>query len=386
MSLQRDFLYMAITLALITITSRATNNMVTTTLAPLGKYVFGLTNLMAGLLESLIYISTFISTSYLNPRMNARVRRNAFIASNLAIVIILVLYYFSNAELIWLITPLAGISFGLILPNLITSASLVKDKKTAERLLGLYSTSLSISLIIGPSLETYILHLTGSYKMVFLAFTPLALIGAGIAWTIKFPNVKREKYGLSVLKNKGFITSVLSITTYNVPFAAFTAFLTIYAIEKFHVSSAIGYSSYIPFFVLSFLTRSFMTIRPFNSLKYPLLISIIITAFGLGFMVFAPSFMSFLIMMALLGIPHGSIFPMSTVMIARATTQEERNAVNSYFLAYNNILFTSIPAIIGFLSGFIGLGYSMLLLEIPVIVSAVIFFVKYWSDPIINRR
>ena len=105
--------------------------------------------------------------------------------------------------------------------------------------------------------------------MVFLAFTPLALIGAGIACTIKFPNVKREKYGLSALKNKGFITSVLSITTYNVPFTAFTTFLTIYAIEKFHVSSAIGYSSYIPFFALSFLTRSFMTIRPFNSLKYP---------------------------------------------------------------------------------------------------------------------
>ncbi|BDC19013.1 MFS transporter [Acidianus sp. HS-5] len=377
---------MAITLALITITSRATNNMVTTTLAPLGKYVFGFSNVMAGILDALIFMSTFISTSYLNPKMNAKVRRNTFIVANSAIAVILVLYYFSNSEIVWLITPLAGISFGLILPNLITSASLVEDKKTAERLLGLYSASLSISLIIGPSLETYILHLTGSYKMVFLTFVPLALIGAGIAWTIKFPNVKREKYGLSALKNKGFITSVLSITTYNVPFAAFTAFLTIYAIEKFHVSSAIGYSAYIPFFTLSFLTRSFMTIRPFNSLKYPLLISIVITTFGLGFMVFAPSFTLFLIMMALLGIPHGSIFPMSTVMIARATTQEERNAVNSYFLAYNNILFTTIPAIIGFLSEFIGLGSSMLLLEIPVIISAAVFFVKYWSDSIINRR
>ncbi|ARM75699.1 MFS transporter [Acidianus manzaensis] len=387
MSTQKNFLYLAITLSLLTIASRATNNMVVTTLPDLGKYVFNFNNLIAGALDSLIYIATFISTSYLNPKFNPAIRRKMFIIANAIIALTLVGYYLSNIDLLWIITVVSGISFGLILPNLITSASLSNDKKTAERLLGLYSTSLSISLILGPSLESYILYVTGKdYRDVFLFFIPIALLGFALSWTMKFPDVKKEERGISVLKSKGFISSILSITTYNVPFAAFTAFLTIYGIEKFHLSPAVAYSAYIPFFALSFLTRTFMTIRPFNSLRMPLLVSILITIFGVVGMTFAPTVIIFLVSMALLGIPHGSIFPMSTIMIARSTTQEERNAVNSYFLAYNNILFTTIPAIVGYLSQLIGLSYSILILEIPVIISALIFFRLFWSDRIINFR
>ncbi|AWR98247.1 MFS transporter [Acidianus sulfidivorans JP7] len=387
MSTQKNFLYLAITLSLITIASRATNNMVVTTLPDLGKYVFNFNNLISGVLDSIIYIATFVSTSYLNPKLNSTVRRKAFIIANGVIVLVLLGYYLSNIDVLWLITVISGISFGLILPNLITSASLTNDKKAAERLLGLYSTSLSISLIVGPSLESYILYLTGKdYRDVFLFFIPIALLGFALSWTLQFPNLKKEERGISVLKSKGFISSILSITTYNVPFAAFTAFLTIYGIEKFHLSPAVAYSAYIPFFTLSFLTRFAMTLRPFNSLKIPLLISILITIFGVIGMTYAPTVIIFLISMALLGIPHGSIFPMSTIMIARATTQAERNAVNSYFLAYNNILFTVIPAIVGYLSEIVGLSLSILVLEIPVVISAVLFFGKFWSDKIINSR
>ncbi len=382
MSDKRSFLYMALVLSLITIATRATNNMVTTTLAPLGKYVFGFDNLLAGIIDAVVFLSTFISTSYINPTLQSSSRKKAFISANLVIFILLGVFYLSNAVVIWIITGIAGIAFGLILPNLITSASLVDDKRAAERLLSLYSTSLSISLIIGPSLESYVLSIFG-YRSVFLAFLPLGALAFGLSWYVKFPEVKRETHGISAIKNKGFISSVLSITTYNVPFAALTAFLTIYAIEKFGVPKDLAYFSYIPFFTISFLTRLSMTIRPFSSLRYPLLISILITLIGLTGMVLSPSFYSFLVFMAILGIPHGSIFPMSTIMIARSTSQIERNAVNSYFLAYNNILFVSIPIIVGALSQTIGLGDAFLVLIIPVIISAIMFFTRFWNDKII---
>lgn len=387
MSIQKTYLYMAISLSLITIAARATNNMITTTISPLGKYVFGFNNLLSGLLVSLIYIATFISTSYINPSLNPKTRRKAFIISNLIIVISLLGYYFSDTISIWIISVFSGLAFGLVMPNLITSASLVSDKKTAERLLGLYSTSLSISLIIGPSLESFILYITDkNYRDVFLFFIPIALIAFALSWSVKFPESKKEIKGISALRNKGFISSALAITTYNVPFAAFTAFLTIFGIDRFHLSPAIAYSAYIPFFTLSFLTRLYMTIRPFDSLRLPLLISVLITVFGLIAMAVSPSVLTFMIAMAILGIPHGSIFPMATIMIARATSQDERNAVNSYFLAYNNILFIVVPAVVGYLSQFFGLATSLLLLEIPVVVSAILFFTKYWSDRIINFR
>lgn len=378
---------MAISLSLITIASRATNNRVTTTISPLGKYTFGFNNLLSGLLDSVIYITTFISTSYINPSLSPQVRKKAFIIANLLVALSLVGYYLCNPNTLWLLLVVSGISFGLILPNLITSASLVNDRKVAERLLGLYSTSLSISLIIGPTLESYILYLTGkNYRDVFLFFIPIALIGFALSWTVKFPEVKKEKRGVSALKNKGFLSSALAITTYNVPFAALIAFLTIFGIDKFHLSPEIAYSAYIPFFTLSFITRMYITIRPFNSLRLPMLISIFITIFSLIGMTIAPNVPIFLVSMALLGIPHGSIFPLATIMIARTTSQIERNAVNSYFLAYNNILLTVVPIFIGYLSQIIGLSYSLLSLEIPVIASATLFFIKYWSDEIINYR
>ncbi|MCI2414208.1 MAG: MFS transporter [Candidatus Aramenus sp.] len=385
MSDKRSFVYMALTLSLITIANRATNNMVTTTISPLSKYVFGFSNLMAGVIDALIFLTTLISTSYINPSLSSSTRRKAFIISNFTITVLLLGFYFSTSVTVWAVTAVAGVAFGLIMPNLITSASLVDNRKQAERLLSLYSTSLSISLIVGPSIESYVLSRAG-YKDVFLAFVPFSILGFILSWSVKFPETKKEVKGVGSLRNKGFISSILSITTYNVPFAAFTAFLTIYGIEVLGLPKSLAYFSYIPFFTTSFLTRLFMTIRQFESLRLPLLVSIIITVVGLTGMVISPNYMIFIAFMALLGIPHGSIFPMSTIMIARATTTEERNAVNSYFLAYNNILFFVVPVAVGALSEVIGLRMSFLVLLIPVIASAITFFVVFWNDEIISKR
>ncbi|WCM36003.1 MFS transporter [Sulfolobus acidocaldarius DSM 639] len=384
MSGKRSFLYIALTLSLIAIANRSTNNMVTTTLAPLTKYVFGFNNFLAGVLEGLIFMATLISTSLINPVLSPSSRRKVFISCNFLISVLLIGFYLSTPLTVWIFTAIAGVAYGLIMPNLVTSASLVENKRLAERLLSLYSTSLSISLIIGPLLESYVLSIF-SYKSVFLAFLPFSILSFVLSWLIKFPDAKREIHGMSALRNKGFISSILSITTYNIPFAAFTTFITIYGIDELGLPKNLAYFSYIPFFITSFLTRLFMTIRPFRSLRYPLLISVVITILGIIGVVFSPNLALYLIFMALLGIPHGSVFPISTIIIARATSSEERNAVNSYFLAYNNILFFIVPIVVGALSQFIGLGYAFVALIIPVIITATVFFLKYWNDSVLSR-
>ncbi|QKR01040.1 MFS transporter [Metallosphaera tengchongensis] len=366
-----------------TIAARATNNMVTTTVGPLSKYGFNFSNTLVGLVTAVMFATTFVTTSYINPSLSSQLRRKAFVASNLVIVVLLLWLYFSNPFTIWIIAALIGFAFGLVMPNLITAASLTNDRRTAERLLSLYSTSLSVSLILGPSYESFLLGRLG-YREVFLAFIPLAIIALTLSWTVKFPDVKKEIRGMKALRNRGFLSSVLSITTYNVPFAAITAFLTILAIDKFHVPGDLAYSTYVPFFTTSFLTRLYMTVRPFNSLRLPMLVSVIITVLGLWGTVFSPTYGFFLIVMAFLGIPHGSVFPMSTIMIQRATGKEERNAVNSYFLAFNNFLFIAVPAIVGYMSEYLGLDITFGLLAIPVLVVAVVFFKQFWNDRILK--
>jgi len=375
----------SIILVLMTVSVRSVNNMVTTTVPLLGKYVLSLPDSIVGLLSTAMFAFTFISTSYINPALMSSTRKKAFVISNVIIAISLVLFSYSNVITIWIISSVAGLAFGLIMPNLITSASLAKDRRSAERLLSLYSTSLSLSLIIGPALETYLLTMFG-YREIFLWFLPLAVIAVALSFNVKFPDVKKEVSGVSALKNKGFIASILSITTYNVPFAAFTTFLAILAKERFDLSDFQAYSVFLPFYILSFLTRLSMTLRPFNDLSKPLLISILITVMGLLGILYAPSYLMFLIVIALLGIPHGSIFPMSTIMISRETKIEERNAVNSYFLAYNNILFLLVPAIVGFVAIFIGLTLAITLLIVPVLISAIAFFAKFLRDEIVRGR
>lgn len=379
---KNSLLIASIILVLMTVSARSVNNMVITTVPLLGRYILSLPDSVVGLLSTTLFAFTFISTFYLNPTLRSSTRKKAFILSNIIIALSLILFSYANAITIWIASAVSGLAFGLVMPNLITSATLTKDRRSAERLLSLYSTSLSLSLIIGPALETFLLT-EFNYREIFMWFLPMALIGVLLSFSVKFPDVESEIKGVSALKNKGLLASILSITTYNVPFAAFTTFLAILAKERFDLPNFEAYSVFLPFFIISFLTRLSMTIRPFNNLRLPLLISILITSIGLLGILYTPSYLLFLVVIALLGIPHGSIFPMSTIMISRATKVEERNAVNSYFLAYNNILFLLVPAIVGFLAIFISLTLAITLLIIPVIVSAALFFRKFWEDEII---
>lgn len=375
------FAYFAVTLSMMTIAARATNNMVMTTVSPFAKHSLGFSNTLVGILAASSFLATFAATSYLNPRLVGKWRRNAFIVSNGAIALTLPLFYFSTSTTIWLIAAFAGFASGIVMPNLITAASSAKDLKSTERLLALYTTSLSASLIIGPFIETRLLSFV-DYRTVFLLFDFLAIAGFFLSMGVDFPEVRSESHGKAALNSSGFISSLLSNSTYSVPFAAITTFLAIYATEKFDVPSNVAFLSFIPFFTISFITRLALAIVPLRSLKLFFLISVMVTLAGLVGMAFSPSFAVFLIVMALLGLPHGSIYPMSTIMIARGTKREERSAVNSYFLAFNNILFAVVPFIVGALSAIIGLSGVFLLLTVPVTLSAVLFLVKFRRDPV----
>jgi MFS family permease len=374
-----SFAYLAITVIIMTFSMRATNNMIITTVPLLAKIDLGFSSFLVGIISAVIYLFTFTVTFYINPRLNSTTRRGLFIGANIAILFSLIAYYFADGITIWAISALAGLAYGIMMPNLITSSTLLKDQKERERLISLYSVGLSLSLILGPGIEDYILTTFVSYRDVFLFFIPVVVAGVIISTMIKFPHTKNETR-INVMKNDGFKAGILTITTYNIPFAALSIFLTLYAIARFHVSGAVAYSPYIYFFSVSFLTRIVLTIHPLKHIKIPLIISIIITGISLTMFPFLTTFTSFLLVMMLLGIPHGSIFPMSTIMIARGTTIEQRSAANSYFMAYNNMLFMIIPLVFGYVVGFIGYDYSFFILIVPVILAATYLFKIYGSN------
>lgn len=370
-----NYIYIVITILVMTFSMRATNNMIITTVPLLAKINLHFSEIFVGMISSVMYLFTFIVTFYINPRLNHKLRRILFIGANIVLIFVLLSYFFADAIIIWISSAVAGLAYGIMLPNLITSSSLLKDQKQRERLISIYSVGLSLSLILGPSIEDYLLTII-SYRYVFLFFIPIVFAGFIASLFIKFPETKNETRK-SVLKNDGLKAAILTITTYNIPFAALSIFLTLFAISRFHVSMSVAYSPYIYFFSASLATRLIMTARPFKSIKLPLIFSISITGLVLLLFPFIPTFTVFILLMMLLGIPHGSIFPISTIMISRGTTLEQRSAANSYFMAYNNVLFMIVPLMFGYIVRFIGYENSFLVLVIPVIISAVCLFKIY---------
>ena len=373
-------IYSAIILIIASISVRSVNNMVVTTLPFLAKYNFSFGNVEVGFISAVIYGSTFLVTTFVNPMLRAPARRKAFIASSAAIPVTMLLYYFSTPVSLWPVAVASGIATGFLFPNIITSASLHRDHMMQMRLLAIYSVSLSASLVIGPSLETWLLTFL-TYKQIFIPFLGLSILGLGVSPLVKFPKVQREiTGGKAALRNRGLITSLISISIYNVPFAAITSFLVIFAVDRFGVSSSTAYSVFIFFFATSMATRLAMAIRPFKALFGPLIFSAAITMGSLFALPFIPSFFVFVVLMAVLGIPHGSIFPMSSMIIARGTKPEERSVANSYFMAYNNVLFMIIPVSFGFISLRLGFQDSFALLGAIALISTAaltVFYGKY---------
>ena len=118
-----SFIYLAITVIIMTFSMRATNNMIITTVPLLAKIDLGFSRFLVGIISAVIYLFTFTVTFYINPRLNSRIRRQLFIGANFAILFSLISYYFANGITIWAISALAGLAYGIMMPNLITSST-----------------------------------------------------------------------------------------------------------------------------------------------------------------------------------------------------------------------------------------------------------------------
>ncbi|MGC9105038.1 MAG: MFS transporter [Thermoprotei archaeon] len=366
-------------LVLMTVSFRATNNMVGTTLPLVAKYELGFSATLVGLLSAVYMASNLFVNLFVNPRLSLGTATKLFVIASWANVALLPLFYLSDQLTVWVVSLASGFVNALLVPLLMTYASTAPDR---ERAMNLYSTALSLSLILGPLYETVLLTKYG-YSDVFLFFVPVALILAVLSFRVRMGDGVKTKARRSPgahLRNPGLISAILAITTYNVPFAAITAFSAILVEERFHVSSFEAYSVYLPFYLASFATRLFMTVRPFEDLRRPLIVSVVLTLVSLVGQTFATSYAEFLAFYFVLGIPHGSVFPMATVLITRASRLEERVALNSYFMAYNNALFIAVPPFVGLLSDCVGLSYAFASLTVVVAVSA-IALAKYMKLP-----
>ena len=359
--------------------ARISNNMIMTTAPLMAKYSYGMNSFEVGLTGTIIYATTLVSTALINPHLSAVKRKRTFIVASVLATLSEILLIFGSIPLFWISIGLFGFFTGFLFTNLITSISMVSEGVTRERFLAGYSISLSLGLVIGPAIETETLSFL-PYSSIILEFLPFMAVVSALSLFVKFGE-KKGNIGISgIARNPGFLASIIAITAYNVPFAAFTVFMAIYLRTEFGVSLVFSFSVYILFFLTSFSTRIYLFARPLKLIKKPLFFLIYLTIICVVLIPVLTIFNSLylvLLVIAILGIPHGGIFPISTILLSRGVPRESLNAANSYFMSYNNVLFIVIPAIFGAISYLQNELYAFAYMAIAPIVSILLIQLKF---------
>ena len=362
------FTYSILIIIFITFMVRASNNMMMTTISLFSKYDLHFDQVLVGLTESLMALSTFITTGLINSRLGTVPRRYLFIGSNIAFTVVLAFMQFSNFITVWIFIAVAGLAFGAIMPNIITSAGMIEDKKAREKILGIYTLALSVSLIAGPAFESYILKFE-PLRYIFLFFVPFGIVASVLSPFLRFPDSRSEvkKKKIKVFSEPGFRVAVYAILAYNVIFALLITFGGIYAKSVLKLSLSDVALLFTGFFIVSFSSRLFISWRAPENLWHYLATAIIITLTGIIFLFFGVNDIIYIIAYLLLGIPHGVTYPLSIVSISRTFDMSYRNMANSYFFSIMMAIGIITPTAGGIIEDLIGFRYMFLAL-FPVIL------------------
>jgi DHA1 family multidrug resistance protein-like MFS transporter len=360
----KGIFYSAITIFLITFAIRASNNMIITTIPLLADYYFHFTPLLIGIVSSFASIFSFISSIFVNSKLSSNLRRRVFILSSFLYAFTFPLFYFVNPILVWIFSSIAGFSMGIIFPNIITYAGSIGNQRTRERMLSLYTTSLSLSLILSPFIESLILS-TFTLIQSFLFFSIISSIIPIIAFKVKFSGSSKINFGNSgILKSAGFLVSLFNNIMYDIPFGMIETFGGIYAITLFHVSYSTAISLFTLYFLTSFISRTLFTIKPPFRVINLIFFNSIISIVGLSLASVSKDIYMYIFSLLLLGIPHGLTYPSSLVLLSRSFSDEEtRSIANSYFSGILIGLAAVIPIAMATSVEFIGLRYSFALLS-----------------------
>ncbi|MCL4346209.1 MAG: MFS transporter [Candidatus Thermoplasmatota archaeon] len=375
-----SFISIVLVILSMTFAVRASNNMFVTSTPLLVKYVFDFSRFDVGILASLTALAMFIMSTFLNAPLESRRRRKVFIGSSLGYAIIFPFFAFSNFISIWIIMAVAGFTLGSIMPNIITSASLFKDRKVRERILSIYTLTLSLSLIMGPYIESEILKFV-SLQQSFLVFSVFPAVALVDSIFIRFPEEKKKDVralDLSVVRNDGFMIALLNILTYNVPFALLTTYGGLFGKSDFGLDYSTINLTFSAFFLTSFLSRLVFTFLAPQKLAPMMMISVSLTIIGLIILSTSQSYMIYVIAFLVLGVPHGFTYPVSVMSITRAFPAESRNAANSYFFSIMMAIGVVMPFISGEVVTLIGYRQTFLII-VPVVIVVfgfLLFFIR----------
>jgi DHA1 family multidrug resistance protein-like MFS transporter len=295
-----------------------------------------------------------------------------------------------------------GAAGGIAMPGLL-NALVAGAPARRERVIALYTVVLSISLVAGPLLETFVLALSGQeVRVPYLAFAALPAAGAA-ALALGRPSADRtgarldpavppatatrassandmpEKKGPRVKQRKGLLGSadgqdaLLAQLLYAVPFAGVSVFGALVARLGYGVSPAEAQLGFTVFFLFSLASRALLAWRtPLAHRRALLWAAAALSAGGLILLGTGSSSAELFAAMALLGVPHGLTYPLALALVADATPLELLPKANATLLGATNLTSVLVPAVLGAIIPAVGYKDMTLVLLGPVVLFAAV--------------
>ncbi|HET9073159.1 MAG TPA: MFS transporter [Solirubrobacteraceae bacterium] len=372
-------------LLVVTALFRSSQNMALTTLSLLGHGDLHLSSGTIGVLGALAGLTLAGTTIFIAGRVPGRLaERSAGVGLALVAAAIGIFAVAASLGAMVLATLLIGVGGGLAVPGLLNAVE-HGDHANSERVIGLYTITLSVSLAAGPLLETLILAATGEdLRAPFIAFCALPLCGAavllwlsrsGSAGGLAEHRVPRRRGPLKALLASADGRRALIIQLlYAIPFAALTSFGALVGKEGFGVSASHTQLAFSGFFAASLAARVFVSWRSPIERKHPLLWgSASLTVTGLVALGTGHGLVALLLAMAVLGIPHGLTFPLVLGLVAGASSRADLPGANAALLGSTNLTAVAVPPILGMIIPIVGYHHMVLLLIVPVVLLAGLF-------------
>ncbi len=358
---------------------RASTNSVQTTAPLLGRQDLGLSTSSVGLAVAISGVSAVL-TAFLVSVRKKRLKsapRLALIATGLSILLVIS----KDPAGFFLGYMTLGISGGLMYPSLATIGSHLEGI-SPSRGVAAYTFALSASLAVGPLLESVLLRLwPGSLVVAMGSFVPFVLLAL---WLTKRADVgmvedlpgevapKRKVTVKELMRIRGFRIAIYTQLIYSFPFVAAISFGALAAHFIYHISASSTQLAFTALFGASFASRGVIVLYP-HRLKLRALVILSSSLSIIAIIIFATgsSPLELFLAFALLGVPHGLVYPISLNLARNSVCEAELDRANSLLSAAAGSANIISPFVLGYFADFFGLRWMIILVLIPTIAFAI---------------
>jgi len=247
----------------------------------------------------------------------------------------------SNPYHLLLVRMSHGLGGGFVGPSSMGIASRMAPEDRKGRMMAKYGIALALSVIMGFAIGGMVIGRFG-YEAFFYVLAGMLIIAVGFALRVKEPEgFQRVKTTfkqdvldfIAILKHKVVQASFTSIFSLYFVMGAFTVLVPLY-MDDFGMGTTDVVIAFSTFAILSVIVH-----YPSGILcdkvgpKVPALAGLVAITIAMLMIPYFNTLISLIPVMALFGIGHGLIFPSSSTMVVRGTTNDVRGMASGVFYA-----------------------------------------------------